>query len=373
MKRQAGVEPEGEAKWQAVLEPIEGADTQKPIKDMLPREGSIFVGYDRSVKQTKRFQLWAVNTFLDYYLDSLLPHNRFYHEYVDPIAPCRVYFDLEYEQAKHPERAMDDELWEAILEEIDFQVMSIFLGQFGVSSCDRTLWYAHRPGKFSTHVVYDLWVGSVATLLNVVVNPVVERVSLLAKHCIDLQLYSTNAFKCLRMPYSNKYERPKQETLVHCLLPRNGNTTPDREALCKSLLTVCRRPEQPVYYGDGDDDHRRRPEASVETVDAATKKAIAAVEKWLVEVECARQGSVNMVQQTATKARWEFRGVYCPCLGEAHDTQQQSLTLYLQPPSLLYSCIPCRYTWVPNVSARMLCQPALYGPRTDEVMEAFQK
>jgi hypothetical protein len=325
------------------------------VEKVLPEyssDSNIFVGFDRSVESKRTFQIWDADSFIHYYA-RMRPHTRFYHEYIQPSKPCRVFFDIEMKKA-----TITESKWNGYMYDIDVAVRAVLARDLGVKGQpERITWNAHREGTFSSHVHYDLWVCSVAVMKSIV-HAMKNELPAETYKLVDKAVYSIGAHKCLRMPYSNKYEEVDQTSPKYPLLPEDGNPAFDEVAFRKSLIGYGLKPTDLVY---GADYIPSTPETVACVLSPQVLAHCAAVEKWLTDYE--KVTTMVREERSPTKVVWLLHRVYCPAKGDFHKSNGTYLTARFcvagNPLSLEFRCTDpeCLFAWKPAVSFRVLCYP----------------
>lgn len=315
------------------------------------------------------FEFWRPWDFVNFCKHS--PQWRlFYHEMIPPDEKIKFFVDMESETVQ------TEEQWMAKVE-----LLHKLFVQVAVQRCngrvitveDRELWHAHRPGKFSTHVIYDIDMSR-----NADVKAIATEISNLSdgelpEKLIDFKLYSETAYKQMRLPYSNQFLDYGQNGPV-CALFRNAASKSepfDVNGFIRSFVTMDFRLGQANrityqildhtvssrFYGskDGFNFMTYLDEPSAERVTEQTSL----VKNWLLEKKFAVQ--LTQEKKTMDSIKWRCEPMYCEVLGRHHCSNGTCVELFFnalgEVDDLTFWCTDCEAAWRPEILAKTLALP----------------
>lgn len=241
------------------------------------------------------------------------------HEIVLAFKPARLYLDLEKKVENDDDATWTVDRFSGVVDEIVERVRSELRTAFQIQgeipayTCS-----AHRPDKFSTHVVLDVWFHEAKRVGEFLKSTLGSWYN----DIIDYQVYPTNSTASLRCPFSYKLLFKKY---VHQLTPPE-NVPRDAESFFQRTITFWRQenagttaltvrvpvPKGFLQFFD-ETNKRKRVKEEKTCADSRYDEHAAFVAKWFLRRF--KLQSVTLNKPPSESAKWEYvavPGLYCP-------------------------------------------------------------
>ena len=342
-------------------------------------KGLLWIGLQRHPNQTRHYDFWEVETFLQWYV-ALHPCERFCHEYGNPSRAYRLIIDAEHKNWRMADKPWPS--WEQMLEALIETVVRVASSKLKIPTRvdprkDIEIWNAHRDNIRSTHIYVDLWFripSDVLAFMNEVLNESPRLTPF-----IDMKVYPYRNFQSMRMPYSDKLKVVGQRTLVCALLRSTsvGNFIQeevDVAALRRSIVSI--PPPNVMVFHTMSESHLPFPEPALvmvrflgqdvhdERVSARLDEAIVKISDWLKDVKGAKRVRVrNGRHPRPNTISLRVHTVYCPVARRHHVSNGAYLRITHDSDGMItdgtFYCLDCEYAWRPEISIRATCHPEL--------------
>jgi hypothetical protein len=264
------------------------------------------VGYEKAESGARKYFTMPSYEVL---CDVMMNKPRYWHEYVFPTKPVKVYADLD-DKSKRPD-------WDAFLERFIAKVKEMLSTTHPEEKEIVRVWHAHTEEKFSAHVIWpEVWFEPAR--LAAFMRHAYDELGRDAR--LDLGPYTTNeaAIKSFRMPYCCKRGKNVPLLLAPELKPEF-----DRALFLESLLqhgtpTKVITAEAPVMLF-------AEPSSRVDD-DPTRNLAVDAIEQWIRAFWGVKSiAKLKPLQEDGTWA-WRLRpGVWCEMQQRKHASNETML------------------------------------------------
>jgi hypothetical protein len=384
----------------------------------------ILVAYERNTGGSREYEVWKRVEFLQHYT-HLPSTKRQHHELIHPGKPLRPFFDLEVNSL-----VVTLKEWTALIEQIHRAFVQVMCSTYEVSSPEllerRSVWHAHRHGRFSTHVIYpDVRLTRPGDMIEIVAN--MKRVLNwnIEDKRLDDKPYSYTALKQIRMAYSNKVDKSRQNECHHILKQENviqkaieHGELFSFQAFVDSLVTysgavTTSSAVPPLLVKKGNTSHSAQTggvgffpmlrsvsdtvssssSSSSSTTAVVAKKAryvpigtdmeqLAKIKEWLQRVYEVTRFDVEdptadlPAHVTVIPAfTWLLHpSVFCPGHGDRHSSNGTVLNIYTFGKEIHgdFFCTQCLLTRKVDPPLKYLCYPELYDPPSKARVEEIE-
>lgn len=180
------------------------------------KQPKIMLGFEKNDNRSRVF--WLVDdmdTFIDRFKTD---ESRYWHEYVLPYRPVKLYFDLD----DRSRAAGWEDLIQRVIRTVETEINR------GTLVCRR--WDADTNIKHSCHLVFpEVWFDCPASLC-IFAKQIYFHINRDPR--MDINVYTmNNSFKSLRTPYSSSFKKNNP------LVPHEGSREFDQGLFLESLLT----------------------------------------------------------------------------------------------------------------------------------------
>ncbi len=343
---------------------------------------AMFVARQVHSKGTREYEFWKYDDFLAYY-ENLPPHERFYHEMFRPFSRQRVAMDLDSKTGNYTM-----ETWNCLIQTLIEIAMAVIHEKCEGAVPTFEAYHAHREGKFSTHLVFDVVLNSSFCVSNLVYEFIAPRIppSLVLDHLralIDVNIYATLTKTAqMRMPYSNAYQHLYQDACLYPMLRWEGDTF-DREAFKRSLVAhfdpAVPRVSYTIVEVDPADRIQTNTSVFFESLTTQQKlkvgQQIKLVREWLHE--CHRVGQQDVTKAKYREVRWRVERAVCGTIGDYHRGNGAYVTVHFnvlgEADGIVFRCTDCNFEWPAEVPVSVIVDRQsgfdLYAAAMKEALE----
>jgi hypothetical protein len=321
-----------------------GADE---LNEHKPEENFILVAQQVREQGTREFYVYFIEDFVKK-VKSLPCYARYYHEQIVHSRPVKLYFDIEDKS----ETINEDEFNAAVGDfclKINDEIIRIVnrpIRPFVVS-------HAHRTGRFSTHVTFDVQFPNTYNLVHFINECKSKDISL---QFVDDQVYSCTSIKSMRSMYSNKMISATARERQCCLLPfgddGSGGSLFDEELFKQSLITYISPNTPSIWYSQETIDVLSRSMSGMSIV-TGNRIVVRPPEelydktiKWLKDVK--KVHTVKLISASENEFTLRVKpSFYCPVKGDRHDNNGTHLFFTYYLPHMVEMsvfCLKCKST-----------------------------